>query len=636
VTRSFLWATNSTFTDIGANLGSAYTDSAKWVDYDADGRLDVSVVGCLDPECSSYGVKLYRNGGHGSFSVVANTGLPEFWEGVVSWTDYDSDGYVDALVTAVFEPVLDVSTLISLDIDSKLYRNNGDGTFSENAAAGLGGVLPIIGDQAISSVDYNNDGRLDIVLTGINTAALVAATISLPPYVTKLYRNNGDGTFSEVANTGLPNDLYAVGGWSDYDLDGYIDVLFNGCADLDCSTYANKLYRNNGNGTFSENTSAALPDLAGWTVWGDFNGDALPDIVLSGTNGPFLTNVTDVPSPTNVTKLYRNNGDGTFSESTNAGLPDLGNTLIVSGDFNSDGSLDVLLNGYDDSYSDYVTEIYNNNGNGSFSLDTSAGLPDTYAWLAPGDYDTDGRLDLLIWDLDMGYGPAAVYRNEGAAASAPPAPPTGLKARLVGERQITFSWDAGSSETPMGSLSYNLRVGTTRGGSDIVSPMSTASGARSVVGFGNAEGKMFATVQMPRDGVYYWSVQAVSPGFLGSTFAQDERFVLPPFITIKRPGRINACGARPLSTTVRGSIGRVFPSATVFLQRRFTRHSSWKKLALTRTDARGGYSFRNVGKGSKRSFWIRAVSAPDAANNLVSGSRRVVVKRGSACEKTKK
>jgi hypothetical protein len=641
-------ADSSFFADRDVSFGDSVF-SASWADYDADGRLDVLTLDCDDMFCSHAVAKLFHNNGDGTFSEVTNTGLPGLWGSVASWADYDSDGHIDVLISGCPDDMC--STIVS-----KLYHNNGNGTFTENTHAGLPGVFTLLGGGVATWADYNNDGRPDVMIVGLNSADLrLTNASSVAPVVSssaKLYRNKGDGTFSEVTNSGLPNLLSGLTNsvsWSDYDSDGYEDVLISGCSDAACSTFAGRLFHNNGNGTFTENTQAGLPGIfspigVNPVTWGDYDGDGRLDVLLTGsTSGGLILfgsqrNLIDPMVPVYVTKLFHNNGDGTFSEDTHAGLPQTIIAAVAWGDFNSDGRLDLLINHRPDGESfDYTATLFRNNGDGTFSEETSERHASTYIQLAWGDYNADNRPDILVSDLSWGMN-SGIYKNNSTAAVTPLAAPTNLVARYTAKRFITFSWDESVSKTPTGSITYNLRVGTTPGGSEIVSPLANSSGARQVAQFGNSEGRTFAKLRIIYPGTFYWSVQAVGANFAGSSFTDGRTFFIPAKVELAvSRSQIFACKGNPRATTVTGSVNPIFdPGLPVVLQRRFGPTAGWNKVATKRSSSTGEFSFSNVGKNWKRSFWLRATINSTVAIRLVSPTLYVKVKGASSCVKPKK
>jgi hypothetical protein len=184
------------------------------------------------------------------------------------------------------------------------------------------------------------------------------------------------------------------------------------------------------------------------------------------------------------------------------------------GDYDNDGDLDVVVTGVAG-----PTRIFRNDG-GTF-VDTGAGLPSlgspgTAIW---GDSDGDGRLDVLLLGLATG---TILYRSSGGPANTMPTAPTNLSVHRTGN-VLKLSWNASTdAQTPSTGLSYNLRIGTTAGGSQVFSALAdNASGFRRVVGLGNAQQRTSWSLTMP-PATYHWSVQAVDGAFAGSPFAPEQ------------------------------------------------------------------------------------------------------------------
>ncbi|TAF47116.1 MAG: hypothetical protein EAZ68_02375 [Oscillatoriales cyanobacterium] len=263
-----------------------------------------------------------------------------------------------------------------------------------------------------------------------------------------------------------------------------------------------KLFRNTGSG-FTEDTTAVLPGVSdGSAAWGDYDNDGDLDILLAGDS-----------VSGQITKVYRNTNNR-FSEDTNAVLP--GGSFAAWGDYDNDAKLDILLNSELDNK--FYSQIYRNTGSG-FSEDPNAGLTGASfgAW---GDYNSDGKLDILLGNQ--------VYRSNTAIANTPPTAPTRLRATTSGS-QVTFKWNkATDAQTPANGLSYNLRVGTTPGGSDILAPMSLNDGTRQVVALGNANQNTQWQLKDLSPETYYWSVQAIDTAWAGSPFATEGTFTTLP------------------------------------------------------------------------------------------------------------
>ncbi len=285
---------------------------------------------------------------------------------------------------------------------ARVYRNTGNGFVDINA-----GLLGLNG-ASVAWGDYNNDGLLDIALAGYTSTFYT-------PSITKIYRNNGNNTFTDI-NAGLKGVAFGSLAWGDYDNDGKQDLLVTGDGVVPADEFVSKLYHNNGNGTFTEINAGLTPVLASSAAWGDYDNDGKLDILLAGfTKNSPGSNYAYFP----IAKVYHNNGNGTFND-INAGLIGVGASSAVWGDYNNDGKLDILLTGNTDSTDDPkvsngkpITKVYRNTGTGF--VDSNAGLPGVrFSSAAWGDYNNDGMLDILLTGRDSsGNRMAKMYRNTG-------------------------------------------------------------------------------------------------------------------------------------------------------------------------------------------------------------------------------
>jgi hypothetical protein len=241
-------------------------------------------------------------------------GMIRFGPAGITAVDYDNDGFYDLFIPD--------------GVESKLFRNLGDGTFEDvTAKAGLAGLD---GVSVALFADYDNDGYKDL---------FVSRTFKR----NQLFHNNRDGTFTDVTEkSGLGTECCTtVASWGDYDNDGLLDLYvgryLDPRKDIPTTFYArngepNQLYHNNGDGTFTNVTVKAGvgdPGLCLGTVFGDYNDDGYPDIYV----------VNDFGRKT----LYRNNRDGTFSDVTVAtGTLAYGAGMSASmADYDNDGKLDI-------------------------------------------------------------------------------------------------------------------------------------------------------------------------------------------------------------------------------------------------------------------------------------------------------
>jgi len=286
----------------------------------------------------------------------------------------------------------------------RLYLNNGDGTFTDRAAA-AGIAAPNLSTAAAAG-DYNNDGRLDLFVTSLGPAS------GAEPNAHRLYRNDGndaDGVpvFTDVAGPagvdGFGSNIDGYGAaWGDYDLDGDLDLAVAGFY----RPQNNRVYRNNGDGTFSDrNSQLGLQNLTSAMVgftprFADMDGDRYPELIWIGDFGTSL--------------YFRNNGglsftDVTASSGTALGFTEMGSTVA---DFDRDGDFDF-----------YVTTIGSNNlylnQGGHAYINTPRAASNTgWGWgTAAIDFDHDGMVDLVATSQtgERQY----AYRNAGNAAGAP-------------------------------------------------------------------------------------------------------------------------------------------------------------------------------------------------------------------------
>ncbi len=323
-------------------------------DYNGDGLEDIYV-------CQPSGLpnRLYRANGDGTFDdVSAAAGVDVLDASTMAlFADLDNDADQDLLIVA--------------GANLLLFVNDGKGKFSRRTDAGFREADATFTSAAIA--DYDRDGDLDIYVCAYDFWTPGADYDAPTPYYDAtngppniLYRNRGDGTFEDAtASSGMNhnnNRFSFAASWADYDNDGWPDLYVAN------DFGRNNLYRNNGDGTFSDVAAkAGVEDLgAGMSVsWGDADGDGRLDLYVSNmwssagqrlTFNPAFASVaaaTDVRSAfqrqARGNSLFRNNGDGTFRDvSIQAGV-EFGRWAWASGflDYDNDGRLDIFVtNGY--------------------------------------------------------------------------------------------------------------------------------------------------------------------------------------------------------------------------------------------------------------------------------------------------
>ncbi|HUS15778.1 MAG TPA: FG-GAP-like repeat-containing protein [Chloroflexia bacterium] len=507
-----------TFEDASfAGLPQLAFGSVAWADYDNDGRLDFLLTGSEAGHVS----RLYHNTAAGFVDASSLVpGLPQVSQSSVAWGDYDNDNRADFLLTGIS----------GTGNVSKLYHNTPAGFVDTSS---LVPALPQVTTGSVTWADYDNDGRLDFLISGYAGSGGVS----------KLYDNTGSG-FVDVSSLvpALPQVYLSRVAWGDYDSDGRPDFLITGYQPPDESV--SKLYHNTGAGFADASSLAAgLPQVDdGSVAWGDYDNDGRLDFLIAGCVGAFCAGP--------VSELYHNTGTGFVNTSSLLpSLPLLAHNSAIWGDYDNDGRLDLLVAGYTGTGS--ASRLYRNTGT-AFEDASSAvpGLPQvdrsSAAWA---DYDNDGRLDLLLTGLSSGGHVSKLYHNTGGAANTAPGPPTNLRVN-VSPTTATLQWDpAADGQTPPAGLSYNLRVGTTPGGSDIVGPMADpATGFRRLAQRGPVQGTAWTLTWLLNATRYYWSVQAVDTGLAGGPFAAE--------------GSFDTAGVTPSVTPVAATSTPAPPSAT--------------------------------------------------------------------------
>ena len=395
-----------------------------WIDYDNDGHPDLYFVNGsrMSEGQPSPGNALFRNGGRGVFENVTRkagvAGNGSYGMGAAVG-DYDNDGRLDLYVTN-YGP-------------NQLFRNNGDGTFSD--VASKAGVDSRRWGSSAGFFDFDRDGDLDLyVVNYLDYDPADNPYCGLPKEGYRLYcdirmfegaadhlfRNNGDGSFTDLASpAGVANPSGKGLGltFADFDGDGSPDIYVAN------DTIRDFLYRNNGDGTFTDVTYAAAvgfdangePQAGMGVDAADWDNDGLPDILV--TNFAYELNA-----------LYRNGPNLLFEEvSERMGL---GSGLLPLGfgaklfDYDNDGDLDIYVaNGhiennvhlYFPNLTYAQTDLFYENQAKVF-LDVSAksgapfGIPAVGRGAAVADYDNDGDLDIA---LSNSGGRAVLMRNEG-------------------------------------------------------------------------------------------------------------------------------------------------------------------------------------------------------------------------------
>jgi hypothetical protein len=349
------------------------------------------------------------------------------------FADYDKDGDLDLLIGSS-----------STSAESKLYSNDGDGTFTDVTASTIGSVKMSLGGMAF--VDYDKDGDLDIIMASGSSSAN-----------SKILQNN-NGVYTDVATAAGVTTSSAIKSLSvvDYDNDGDMDLYFTSQAG------ENKLYSNDADGTFTDVT--AIAGIGGnsttqdqQALWGDFDKDGDLDlfVAVNNSNSAFANS-----------KYYTQNVDHTFTETTATAIGNISMTTVdaVVGDYDGDGDLDIFIAGSVDN-----NKLLQNDGTGKFTdVTLSAGVAGNSAAKIYGaefaDIDSDGDLDIIT----TGVNTTTIYLNNGNGTFSDATTASGISNAVAGRDIAVVDIDGDtdndlvviSSSSPLISVYENLKVDT--------------------------------------------------------------------------------------------------------------------------------------------------------------------------------
>ncbi len=480
------------FANVAYDAGVAVSGLAGGVameDFDGDGDLDLitSGWGMRDP------LRFFANDGGGRFEErSAAAGLTGQVGGLnLAHADYDNDGDADVLV------LRGAWQGINGRQPNSLLRNNGDGSFVD--VTEFAGVFALHPTQVGTWADYDNDGWLDLFVGNESDGAYA--------HPCQLYRNNGDGTFSDVAAlVGVDRSAFVKGAtWGDFDNDGWVDLY------LSVIEGPNVLFRNETGGDtgrfFREVTTAAgvaepimsFPtwffdyDNDGWLdlfvgAFAGFYGDSLADVAAGYLREPFTG-----PHP----RLYRNNGDGTFTEhSEPAGLKVPMLSMGANfGDIDNDGFADFYLGTGEPNLRTLVpNRMYRNAGDGRFQNVSTAGgfghLQKGHG-IAFGDIDNDGDQDIYAVMGGAYQGDVAInalFLNPGHD-----------------HRYVTLLFDGVKSNRAGVGTRVEIRTRTGEGTRTVTATVGTggsfgSSSLRQEIGLGDAQAIEYISVHWPASG----------------------------------------------------------------------------------------------------------------------------------------
>jgi len=467
-----------------------YNSSTGLGDYDNDGDLDIFISGYTG---TGSAINIYRNDGNMNFSNTSHN-ITEIGNGTLKLIDIDNDNDLDLFTSGQKE--FEVHII-------KLYSND-NGIFTE-----INHNIDILEYPISDWADYDGDGDLDFVFTGADTTSMVDESY------TYIYKNIGNFAFEvDTIFWGVSSGDVK---WADYDKDGDQDLAFAGRQQS--GLYITRIMEND-NGFF-----IPAHELFGVRYckldWGDYDNDADLDLIVSGS---INSNETDF-LPAEL-RIYKNEGNGTFTTiEPEIRAVQYGDIRWV--DLNKDGLLDIAMNGIY-TYTHWVGNFYFNRGNDVFELSTDSIEELKYAEMQFGDLDGDLDVDMVFtgrWDY-MDYR-AQVFENTYPVQNTAPTAPTGFGKTVAG-CSASFTWtEATDNENSQAGLNYNLRIGTQSTYDNTFCSISeNSTGYRLIPAKGNIpSGSDFSIPYLP-DGTYFASIQAIDNSYINSPFSNETTFTI--------------------------------------------------------------------------------------------------------------
>jgi hypothetical protein len=473
-----------------------------------------------------------------SFMMV-ELGIPNLRDGNLAFGDFDNDGDLDLMT-------LGSHTYQGMNsTQARLYRNIGNWQFIDTGFE-FGDFV----QGGVSWADFNNDGWLDVVLSGAESISGYSKPI-------KLFQNDAGQGFIAVDftfhNTSNSNHI-----WADVDNDFDMDLIIIGRVSNVFMFGDLCMYYNLGNGEFQYDSLAALPNFlgseTGYLSAVDFNRDGYLDLTIGairvyGGTGSSRTIAWRRTSTGTYESVFGNeigggggfqwfdydcdgtldflytgyqanigdatilllNENGLFTNTTHS-FPATEDGDLATADYDNDGDADIFITG--GTFLSALANLYRNDGSGIFT-EAGQGLQPVYRsyafWV---DIDNDNDLDLAYTGYD-GYGWTMFYRNENVVQNQPPSAPV-LSYDQVNGFVISGATD---SVTPQHSLTYDLKIGTSPGAADVYHPMADLeTGFRKVPGPGRPS---FREHRLTAGGIYYASAQAIDGGFMGSIWGPE-------------------------------------------------------------------------------------------------------------------
>ena len=453
--------------------------SVAWGDFDRDGDQDMAVMG----QSFFFGVitRVYKND-NGVFSEANVGAFAPTYEGDLMWVDYNKDGYIDLVVSGL-DPNNDPSTII--------YENINGQTFTPS----LDLTLPDLFSTSMDSGDLDNDGDIDFVINGIDTNNAWKKFIYKRDGNQLILEEDYQGQFG--GETGIPDGVFRI---ADNQLDGDLDIFILGETDSRVKT----------NTYIDENNE-----------YYDVGMNSLEGASMSTFGNYVYFMGQDFDESMRFYRKSLINGD----TQNISGIEGLKNGDIAIGDYNNDGFEDLVITGENSSAS-AVTKLYDGKPNNTFVENTEIELVgllnSTAKWV---DYDSDGDLDLFLnGSNDFGEFSLLYKTNLLNKTNSPSDLIENLSFENLGNGKVRLSWDEPNDDFS-DNLGYVLRLGTTELGSELSNTESNLdTGQRLITKSTQINSNSFEISLDP--GNYFWSVQSVDSGLKGSAFSEESTFQL--------------------------------------------------------------------------------------------------------------
>lgn len=446
------------------NIPNLSNSKCAWGDINRDGLQDLVLMG---EQPDKYITSIYINN-NDHFSQMIVPELIPLSNGSLSLVDFNNDNYLDIFYTGIDKDG-NKHTLLFKNINGNSYTK----------------ITTSFDDVNLSShtwLDFNNDGFLDLVLSGLNNTNQI---------ITKTYINNkNEGFYSQELNLAA---IYSGSTTSiDYDKDGWTDLLITGKSEG--SSRVCYLYRNEKGNRFHK-----VIELDGVTEgdseWGDINNDGYPDLVIAGYNG------TSYQS-----KIYINN-NGTLQFSQNLSVP-LGGCDLEWLDYDGDEDLDLICIGGINNTTP-KTVLYTNNN--ALLSNSNIAFSDVFAGcLAITDFNGDGKTDIFISGTQIPEGPKSFfYTNNYSFSYKNPSPPTLLNS-TTNYPDVTLSWNEGSDDIANpGSLKYRLKLGSSADRSEFYPFYTNLTTRGNLLTSQNELPGTTIKLTNLSEGKYYWALQSI-------------------------------------------------------------------------------------------------------------------------------